>query len=1209
MPDIVIQASFNSGEWSPQLFARVDIQKYRSGAALLENFYIDYRGGASTRPGTKYILQAYKSATPVRLITFQASFLIGYALEFGDKYIRFYYQGAPVLEPGYSITNITKANPAVVTFGAYTLQSVVVITSSISASYAPGEVVTLAGGTNTIPATVTIGQTQLQSIAVNSSGDTTKNGHYYGYAAGDTIVLTCTGSFSPPVTLQVVTSKVNSAIVNIGGSGGTPGTATVTGTTGVGTKFQANVTIGAGGNITAVNSITSGGAYTTNPNWVNTGGGYYYYIETVTGAGLVGAELLISMGVGTVSIQNPGAFSQNPSGGNFTQSSTSGSGTNATFNSAVMVPISVSTNSVGAYSVTPSNPVSQASTTGSGVGITFTATWNSGVNLNLGDWVYISGAGGMTQINTQYFSVLNVSGSQITLGDLNGNNLDTTAFSAYTSGGQAQRIYTLATPYAATDLALLKFAQSTNEMVLCHPNYAPQLLTLVTATNWTLAPVVFGATVSPPTGLAIATTLSSGSVNYSYTVTAIDFNGQESSAATPASLASKQDIRSVAGSNSISWTPNPLAQAYNVYESEVDYYGVVPNGINYGFIGTCRGSSFVDSNIGPDFSQAPPIAQNPFYGNPLASVTVTIPSTYTTVPTATTSGGGPGIAATLQVSLGAASTPTITGSGSTFAVGDTVSFGNGLVLVVNTVSSGHITSWSISSVGSITTGSTPSNPVSQTTTSGSGTGATATVTWGVEAVTVLTSGMGYTSTPVIVFSAGSAAASAVLATTSAGNPGVPSFFQQRLVLAASISQPQTFWMSQPGLYFNFNINSPIIATDAITETLVSGELCTIKSIVSTWSGMLLLTDYGPWLVTGGSAGSAVSPETIVANPQAYVGASDVPPIRANYDVLYVQAKGSAVRDLSYNIYFGVFTGTDISVTASHLFYGYNITQWAWAEQPFYVAWAVRNDGTMLTLTFLKEQEFVGWTHQTTQGLFRSVCAVTESTTYAGNVDAVYTVVQRTVNGSVVQYIERIADRVFPNGLSSAWCVDAGIQYQGLATLSFQGAQHLAALTVTGLATDNLGNVTIITPFTMPVNGEFTLPAPTPAGATGYTTVTLGLAFTCKLQTLAIDTGQVPIQGKLKKIPEVNVRVNQTLGLTIGSDFNHQTPMKDLVLGNVSSQLTGQASQIVTGLVAGDARTILDNTYTVPGQYCIEQSNPYPASILGVFPTIIMGDVD
>ena len=146
-----------------------------------------------------------------------------------------------------------------------------------------------------------------------------------------------------------------------------------------------------------------------------------------------------------------------------------------------------------------------------------------------------------------------------------------------------------------------------------------------------------------------------------------------------------------------------------------------------------------------------------------------------------------------------------------------------------------------------------------------------------------------------------------------------------------------------------------------------------------------------------------------------------------------------------------FTGTDISTLASHLFYSYTIDEWAWAEQPFYNVNAIRNDGTMLTLTFLKEQEFVGWSHYTTLGAFNSVASVTEPTDTAGTVDAVYTVVERTVGGNSVQYIERFAERAFPNGVEDAWCVDAGLQYEGAPATSFSGGEHLAGLTVTGLA--------------------------------------------------------------------------------------------------------------------------------------------------------------
>ena len=80
-----------------------------------------------------------------------------------------------------------------------------------------------------------------------------------------------------------------------------------------------------------------------------------------------------------------------------------------------------------------------------------------------------------------------------------------------------------------------------------------------------------------------------------------------------------------------------------------------------------------------------------------------------------------------------------------------------------------------------------------------------------------------------------------------------------------------------------------------------------------------------------------------------------------------------------------------------------------------------------------------------------------------------------------------------------------------------------------------------------------------------------------------------------------MRVADTLGLSIGSSAGTVVPMKDLVIGNVSSMLTGQPSQRVTDLVNGDAQTFLDPTYTVPGQYYIQQNKPYPATVLGVFP--------
>jgi hypothetical protein len=934
--ETIIQASFNSGEWSPKLFARVDLAKYRSGAALLSNWFVDYRGGASTRPGTKYVNQCYDSGHPVRLIPFQASFNIGYVLEFGNGYIRFYYQGAPVLE---NATTITTAN----------------------------------GGTPQV------------------FGDTA-----HGYSNGQ--------------------------------------------------------------------------------------------------------------------------------------------------------------------------------------------------------WIYVAG---------NYYVVNNATTNTFTLTDLFGNPINTNIFTLPVS---AQRVYTIGSPYAPSDLQLLKYAQNVGVLTICHPNYPPYNLTLISATNWTMLQVVIGSTAPVPTIGSSSVSFpvpgsASATVYYSYVLTAIDGNAQESSPSPAFSVGPTYDMRSVAGSIQLTWGVVSGAVAYNVYKTDVNYVGAVPSGMTYGYIGSVTGNSFTDANINPDYTQTPPVAKSPFTGNGISSVVVNAPGTYASVPALSLSGGSPTISGSVSAVLQVQGTPTVGSGGTGYAVGDRVTFSNGVVLVVATLSGSAVATWQSintngSNAGSVTVGSVPSNPVSQVSTTGLGTSVTANLTWGVGLATVVAPGQGYSSTPTITPSSGSATFTAVLGAASTGYPSVPGYFQQRLVLAGPSAAPSTFYMSQPGAYFNFNVSQVVAADNAITGTLVSGQLNTIKAMVPQTSGLLMFTDRTSWLINGGSPGSAVSPQALVANPQSFNGISDIQPIIANFDVLYVQAKGTIVRDSTYNIYANVYTGTDISAIASHLFFGYTITSWAWAEEPYKILWSVRNDGTMLNLTFLKEQEFIGWTHSTTQGSFLSVITVIEPSNVAGSIDAVYTVVQRTINGNIVKYIERFAERNFPNGVTSAWCVDCGIQYVGAPANSFSGAQFLAGATVTGLA-----DGVVIPPFTMPLSGAFQLPD-YPAT---HSTVTLGLGYTCQLKTLPLDIGEPTIQGKLKAINAVTVRVADTLGLSIGSNFNNQVPMADLIVGNVSTTLAGQPNQTVTGLVTGDAFANLDPTFTIPGQYCIQQSQPLPATVLGVIPQFELGE--
>jgi len=108
-----------------------------------------------------------------------------------------------------------------------------------------------------------------------------------------------------------------------------------------------------------------------------------------------------------------------------------------------------------------------------------------------GDTVVISGVVGMTQVNGKRFKVANVAANTFELQDIDGNNVNTSSYTTYSSGGVANRVYTLTTTYLTADLFQIKYAQSADVMYLCHPDYSVKKLSRTGHTSWTITEVDF----------------------------------------------------------------------------------------------------------------------------------------------------------------------------------------------------------------------------------------------------------------------------------------------------------------------------------------------------------------------------------------------------------------------------------------------------------------------------------------------------------------------------------------------------------------------------------------------------------------------------------------------------------------------------------------------------------------------------------------------
>lgn len=159
--------------------------------------------------------------------------------------------------------------------------------------------------------------------------------------------------------------------------------------------------------------------------------------------------------------------------------------------------------------------------------------------------------------------------------------------------------YEITNPYAEADLFDIHFVQSADVLTLVHPNYAPRELRRLAATNWTLTTIDFTAAVSAPGSVVATATTGSGTIDYSYVVTAVvdDAGGGASESEASSAGTCTNDLFTTGNKNTITWGSVVGASRYFVYKLR---------GGLYGYIGQTSTTSLVDDNIAPDMSKTPP---------------------------------------------------------------------------------------------------------------------------------------------------------------------------------------------------------------------------------------------------------------------------------------------------------------------------------------------------------------------------------------------------------------------------------------------------------------------------------------------------------------------------------------------------------------------------------------------------------------------------
>lgn len=252
-------------------------------------------------------------------------------------------------------------------------------------------------------------------------------------------------------------------------------------------------------------------------------------------------------------------------------------------------------------------------------------------------------------------------------------------------------------------------------------------------------------------------------------------------------------------------------------------------------------------------------------------------------------------------------------------------------------------------------------------------------------------------------------------------PAAVGYYQQRLLLAGANATPETVYTSKSANFDNFLISTPIQDDDAVTFTLVGRQVNAVRHMLDL-GRLVIFTAAGTHVIEGDQSGiltpSQVNPRKFGAHSCAALR-----PLEVGNSALFVQARASIVRDLSYDSVEGL-KGRDLTVFASHLLEGFTVVDWAYQEQPHSIVWLVRSDGVLLGLTYMREQAVLAWHRHDTDGAVESVCVIPD-----GDEDRLYLVVRRTINGATKRYIERMAMREFTD-IEEAFCVDSGLSYDG-----------------------------------------------------------------------------------------------------------------------------------------------------------------------------------
>ena len=206
-----------------------------------------------------------------------------------------------------------------------------------------------------------------------------------------------------------------------------------------------------------------------------------------------------------------------------------------------------------------------------------------------------------------------------------------------------------------------------------------------------------------------------------------------------------------------------------------------------------------------------------------------------------------------------------------------------------------------------------------------------------------------------------------------GYPAAVAFYEQRLFWAGSTEQPQTLWGSKSGDYENHTPGT--LDDDPVIYTLATDQVNAIRWL-SPGKVMAVGTVGGEFVISGSTTSDPLTPTNVRVVREGTRGSHTHKPVRVDNTVIFIQRQQRKLREFTYAFESDSYQSPDLTILSPQVAKG-GISEIAYQQEPNTTIWAVKADGQLVGLTYLRDQQVIAW-HRHKIGGVSGACTITVS---------------------------------------------------------------------------------------------------------------------------------------------------------------------------------------------------------------------------------------